>query len=133
MSGKSFRKETCALSLYWCQQSAVIRTRIVWSKPEIQQLLGWVDFIKAGCRSQRPRIDLNKMFLPRPNTTTAWKLMPHRSKISKCWTFLLGKMSLNVITAKLFFKLAKISFWKIYADFRPIGYKFSCCDSLWSS
>ena len=36
-------------------------------------------------RSQRPRIDLNKMFLPRPNTTTAWKLIPHRSKISKNW------------------------------------------------
>ena len=32
---------------------------------------------------QRPRIDLNKRFLPRPNTTTAWKLIPHRSNISK--------------------------------------------------
>ena len=26
--------------------------------------------------SQRPRIDLNKRCLPRPNTTTAWKLIP---------------------------------------------------------
>ena len=34
-------------------------------------------------KSQRPRIDLNNRFLPRPNTTTAWKLLPHRSYISK--------------------------------------------------
>ena len=33
--------------------------------------------------AQRPRMDLNKRFLPRPNTTTAWKLTPHRSSISK--------------------------------------------------
>ena len=37
---------------------------------------------QASC-TQRPRIDLNKRFLPRPNTTTAWKLIPHRSNISK--------------------------------------------------
>ena len=35
--------------------------------------------------SQCPRIDLNKRFLTRLNTTTAWKLIPHRSKISKNW------------------------------------------------
>ena len=35
------------------------------------------------CTSQRPRIDLNKRFLPGQNTTTAWKLIPHRSNISK--------------------------------------------------
>ena len=35
--------------------------------------------------SQRPRIDLNKKFLPRPNTFTAWKLIPIWSKISKNW------------------------------------------------
>ena len=29
--------------------------------------------------------DLNKRFLPRAKTTTAWKLIPHRSKISKNW------------------------------------------------
>ena len=34
-------------------------------------------------RTQRPRIDLNKRFLPRSNTTTAWNLIPHRSNISK--------------------------------------------------
>ena len=34
---------------------------------------------------QCPRTDLNKRFLPRPKTTTALKLIPHRSKISKNW------------------------------------------------
>ena len=29
--------------------------------------------------------DLNKRFLLGPNATTAWKLIPHRSKISKNW------------------------------------------------
>ena len=32
-------------------------------------------------KAQRPRIDFNKRFLP--NTTTAWKLIPHKSNISK--------------------------------------------------
>ena len=42
-------------------------------------------------KSQSPRIDLNKWFLPRPNEIlsqhlyTAWKLIPHRSNISKSW------------------------------------------------
>ena len=36
-------------------------------------------------RAQRPRMDLMKKSLPRPKTTTAWKLTPHRSKISKNW------------------------------------------------
>ena len=31
------------------------------------------------------RTDLNKRFLPKPNTTIAWKLIPHRSNISKIW------------------------------------------------
>ena len=35
--------------------------------------------------SQCPRADLNKKFLARPKTTAAWKLIPHRSKISKNW------------------------------------------------
>ena len=34
---------------------------------------------------QCPRTDLNKKSLPRPKTTTEWKLIPHRSKISKNW------------------------------------------------
>ena len=39
----------------------------------------------ANAFSQCPRTDLNKRSLPRPRTTTAWKLIPHRSKISKNW------------------------------------------------
>jgi len=35
--------------------------------------------------SQCPKTDLNKKYLPRPKTTTAWKLILHRSKISKNW------------------------------------------------
>ena len=34
---------------------------------------------------QGPGTDLNKRSLPRPKTITAWKLIPHRSKISKNW------------------------------------------------
>ena len=34
---------------------------------------------------QCPRTDLNKRFLPRQKTTTAWKLIPRRSNISKNW------------------------------------------------
>ena len=33
--------------------------------------------------AQCPRADLNKKLLPRPKTTTAKKLIPHRSKIGK--------------------------------------------------
>ena len=40
-------------------------------------------FVLILFTTQRPRIDLNKSFLPRPNTTTAWKHIPHRSNISK--------------------------------------------------
>ena len=35
--------------------------------------------------TQCPRTDLNKKSLPRLKTTTAWKLISHRSKISKNW------------------------------------------------
>ena len=44
-------------------------------------------FICLQCNSatQCPRVDLNKRFLHRPKTITAWKLTPHRSKISKNW------------------------------------------------
>ena len=62
-------------------------------------------------KAQRPRTDLSKKSLPRPKTTTAWKLIPHRSNIyqqelksSTVGTFLLSKMSLNVITLKLISK-----------------------------
>ena len=35
--------------------------------------------------TQCHRADSNKRSLPRPTTTTAWKLIPQRSKISKNW------------------------------------------------
>ena len=35
--------------------------------------------------SQCSITNLNKRFLPRPKTITSWKLIPHRSKISKNW------------------------------------------------
>ena len=35
--------------------------------------------------AQCPRVDLNIKSLPGPKTTTAWKLTPYRSKISKNW------------------------------------------------
>ena len=40
---------------------------------------------KKWSAPQRPRTDLNKRSLPRPKTTTAWKLIPHRPNISKNW------------------------------------------------
>ena len=53
--------------------------------------MGWKIFRNSILRghsttmSQHPRTDLKKRFLPRPNTTIAWKLIPHRSNISKIW------------------------------------------------
>ena len=44
---------------------------------------GWLNSLNK-CH-QCPRADLNKKSLPRPKTTAAWKLTPHRSKISKNW------------------------------------------------
>ena len=38
-----------------------------------------------GISGLREQIDLNKRSLPRPKTTTAWKIIPHRSKIGKNW------------------------------------------------
>ena len=38
-----------------------------------------------GAKTQCPRTKINKRFLLRAKTTTAWKLIPHRSKISKNW------------------------------------------------
>ena len=61
------------------------------------------EFWRSCFAPQRPTIDLNKRFLPRPNTTTAWKLIPYRwLKSYTLGTFLPSKMSLNVITGKLF-------------------------------
>ena len=42
-------------------------------------------------------------------------------------TFLLSKMSLNVITVKLFEKYMWMCGISILADFRPMGYNLSCC------
>ena len=35
--------------------------------------------------TQCPTMKLNKRSLPKPTTTTGWKLIPHRSKISMNW------------------------------------------------
>ena len=71
---------------------------------------------------QCPRTDLNIRNLPRPKTTTAWKLIPHRSKISKNWNpphwvplhrffknwFLLMQKQLYSITFKLILLSRKV-------------------------
>ena len=48
-----------------------------------------LEFLKSKIwrknHTQCPRTDLNKRFLPRPKTTTTWKLIPHRPKFSKNW------------------------------------------------
>ena len=69
----------------------------VWVKARISCIY-WVQGVRfllqlllimsTYCKShttQCPRTDLNKTFLPRPTTITAWKLIPHRSKISMNW------------------------------------------------
>ena len=70
--------------------------------------------------AQRPRTDLNKRFLPRPNTTIAWKLMPHRSNISKIWN------PSHCNYCKAVFVLVKINFWKIYV-MGPNVWDFNSC------
>ena len=45
----------------------------------------WKHIHWQSAHSQCPRTDINKRSLPRPTTTTAWKLIPHRSSISKNW------------------------------------------------
>ena len=85
--------------------------------------------------SQRPRIDLNTRSLPRPKTTTAWKLIPHRSARIEIphigshyidfsrTDFYKYKDSFTVITFKLIL---------ILADIWPMGYKLSSCGSICS-
>ena len=91
---------------------------------------------------QCPRTNLNKRFLPRPKITTAWNLIPHRSKISKNWNpphwiplhrffknwFLLIQKQLYIYLVKKFLP------WRIsiLADFRPVGYNLPCCCSILS-
>ena len=45
----------------------------------------WKNLLQKVILPQCPRSDLNKRFLPRAKTTTAWKLIAHRSKISQNW------------------------------------------------
>ena len=98
------------------------------------------------CHTKCLRINLDKRFLPRSKTTTAWKLILHRSKISKNWNppqlvllwrffknwFLLIQKQLynNYIQAQV----KKFPMWRILflADIRPMGYKLSCCGSICS-
>ena len=59
-------------------------------KSDSFSMQGPVRFLMHGyCLARRapqcPRTDLNKRSFPRPKTTTAWKLIPHTSKISKNW------------------------------------------------
>ena len=54
------------------------------NKNQEKEKQGEVKSFKAERQAtQRPRIDLNKRFSPRPNTITAWKLILYRSKITK--------------------------------------------------
>ena len=80
--------------------------------------------------SQRPRIHLNKRFLPRPN------MYYHSMKIVKLksytlGTFLLGEMSLNVITVKLFL-YSKNQFLKnLCSGTQCGGFQFLLILDLW--
>ena len=61
-------------SLYWNTISEITLDDVVHRRKYCQNM-------EAQC----PRTDLNKRFLSRPKTITAWKLIPHRSKINKNW------------------------------------------------
>ena len=98
---------------------------------------------------QCSRADLNKSFLHRPKTTTAWKLTPVRSKISKNWKpphsdplhrffqkliFTNTKTALHQLHSDSFYLVKKLLMCRIVilADIRPMGYKLLCCGSIWS-
>ena len=97
-----------------------IRTDEVNSQVELLTQTDKVEIFQPS--SQRPRTDLNKRSLPRPKTTTAWKLIPHRSKISKNrnpprWVplyrffknwFLLMRNNFTIITFKLILLSKKV-------------------------
>ena len=78
-------------------------------------------FSRHRNRAQRPSIGLNKRFLPRPNTTTAWKLLPHRSsariEILHVGDFFTKSNEFECNCCKAVFVLVKISFWKIYIPY----------------
>ena len=52
---------------------------------ERKWIMKYILLKKLRMYTQCPRTKINKRFLPRAKTTTAWKLIPHRSKISKNW------------------------------------------------
>ena len=72
--------------------------------------------------AQCSRTDLIKRSLPRPKTTTAWKSIPHRAKVSKNWTtpqwvplhkfFKNSGNSFTIITFKLILLSKKVSIVK---------------------
>ena len=54
--------------------------------------------------TQRPTMKLNKRSLPKPTTTTGWKLIPHRSKLSMNWNPLHWDPIIKYVF-KVFFRL----------------------------
>ena len=78
-----------------CQWTRSDQNTFLWNAPFnfyfsvcLPFLKGWASASFASLEmdgSQCPRTDLNKRFLPRPKTITAWKLPLYRSKISKNW------------------------------------------------
>ena len=95
---KDFTAHCCWLELATLFQKVLLRIRILLQYKSVYFSVHWVlEFqfwvykidqvfpTKVGeyYLAQRPRIDLSKRFLPKPNTTTALKLTPHRYNISK--------------------------------------------------
>ena len=86
---------------FFCQQQEQ-KTKVTLATHDF-----FIEFIKI-CEnfSQRPRIDLNKSLLPRhqilPPHESMKGLISTRIKILHIGNFLSSKMSLNVITVKLF-------------------------------
>ena len=96
---KKFHISIPLLSKVWNQQNFVFLVVVFWKHLFTTFLSFWIfsshipfnpskvtKIIKIQVFfSQCPRTDLNKRFLPRPKTISAWKLKPYRSKISKNW------------------------------------------------
>ena len=94
--------------------------------------------------AQCSRTDLNKKF------TTAWKLIPKKSKISILEIHHIGshcidffkkhillcntKRGLQWLHSNSMYFVKKLPMWWIFdlANMKPIGYRLSCCGSLWS-
>ena len=57
-----------------------------WTKMEFPRFrFLWFTEVGVVNPPQCPTMKLNKRSLPKPTTTTGWKLIPHRSKISMNW------------------------------------------------